>query len=508
MRIVKTLPLALVFVIGCATPGQKATPRSALDEDAPAPPSDEKIHAAKVVEQKKQEEAVVAPIGQKATPQQKKLALADRADFDQTVQKWEAAKKQGGLSAKEARALAAKFQSVASSKPQTAAQAHFNAGTLYDHAGDAKEAESEYQAALAANPAYSPALNNLGEIYYRTGSPQRAREWFQKALDADPTHNAPAYNNMALMLYTEAKESGNTALYKDAVAKLRRALAIDSESMAAYSLLALIYYTTAEGDRSKLQLAELVCDEAKKTNDKYAPIYNTLGLIKLRRKNVTGALSEFQKAAELDPRYLEAHLNIGAIQLSSRQYEKAEKSFQAALALKSDNIDAVIGLGVALRGLRKFDEAETSYKKAQQLDGKNCAVAYNLGVLYQDYKSTPDNTNLNQAKEFYRQYVACQRSTPKKVEDANRRVKDIDDTFAAIEQQKKMEAESKVMQEEAERQQKVMEEQQKKMEEEQKKQEEEAKAKAPQAAGAPGAAPGAPADAKPKKSEGKAKSKK
>lgn len=454
----RKLMLLMVFVAGCAG-GEKKQVKSADDEAAPPPPSEEKIKAAK--EEQAAKAAAAPPVVKTTGPAKKVGPSPERTEFDALVKKWEETKKLGPLSRENAKSFASKFSGLA--RGDIAAQSHFNAGTLLDQAGDDKGAESEYKAALDANAAFSPALGNLGELYYRTGSPQQAKNWFEKAIEADKTHNAAAYNNLALILYNEAKETGNTALYKDAVSKLRRALAIDNDSMAAYSLLALIYYTTAENDRSKLELAKLVCKQAKESNDKYAPIYNTLGLIELKRRNVTGALKEFEKAVQLDPAYVEAHLNIGAIGLSSRQYLKAQQAFEVVLKLKPDNIDATIGLGVALRGEKKFDEAETYYKKALALDAKNCSIPYNLGLLYQDYKADPtgQNANLKQAQEFYRQYVNCQKSTPRKVEDANRRIKDIDETFVAIENAKKMEAETKAMQEEAEKQQKQMEEQMK-----------------------------------------------
>ena len=46
-----------------------------------------------------------------------------------------------------------------------------------------------------------------------------------------------------------------------------------------FVFLALVYYSIAENDRSKLQLAELVCKQGKEHNDKYAPLFNTNGLI-------------------------------------------------------------------------------------------------------------------------------------------------------------------------------------------------------------------------------------
>src|SRR4051812_12755714 len=164
------LPLFLLGVAGCAG-GEKKESRTADDETAPAPPSDAKIQAAKMQQAAKDSEetkAALPPAG--AAPKVKKVAANDRAEFDAAVKKWEEAKK-NGLTKAEAKSLASKFASIAGSKPDVAAQAHFNAGTLLDGAGEQKDAESEYQAALSANPAYGPALNNLGEIYYRTGSP-------------------------------------------------------------------------------------------------------------------------------------------------------------------------------------------------------------------------------------------------------------------------------------------------------------------------------------------------
>ncbi len=416
-------------------------------ETAPKPPSDEEVKASQAAAQERV----------------KKASSNDRKEFVEVVNKYETAKKQpGGIPASDCSSWSRKFLSYGTGA--FAAQAHFNAGTILESCGQTKDAESEYNEALKANPGYGPALSNLGNLYYKQGNIQTARQWFEKAIAADPTHNAPAYNNLAVIIYNQARETGDTAGYKDAVSKLRRALAIDSDSVAAYALLAQIYYATAENDKSKLDLAALVCKQAKETKlgDKFAPIYNTLGLINLRKKNVTGALKEFKTAVELDPKFVEAHLNIGAISLSSRQYDVAEKSFQAVLALQPANLDATIGMGVAQRGLRKFDDAEKWYRKATELDGKNCSISYNLGLLYQDYKTVEDNSNLKKAQEYFRTFSSCgkpERSEKSKVDDAQRRIKDIDDTFAAIEEQKKMEAETKKMQEEADRMQQEAEKQ-------------------------------------------------
>ncbi len=465
MKTVNVYGLALLLassgVIGCATAGKpiakgdedEATP-AAKNESAPRPPSDDKIQQAK----QQQEQQRKQP-----KPDQPKISASAKAEFDAAVKKWETAKAaKTGINPADCKGLAANFTRI--SEPLLAAQAHFNAGTIVESCGYEKDAENEYQAALSANPAYAPAMANLGALYYKQNNPTTAKSWFEKAIQADPTHAGAAYANLGAILYQQGKQTGDRSLYDQAISNLRRALAIDAYDIPAYGILALVYYQKAENDKSKLDLAELVCKTARddvEGGKSYPPIYNTLGLIQLRKKNPSQALKQFEKAVELDPKYIDAHLNIGAIGLSTRQYEKAAQAFAAVLKLDPKNFDATIGMGVASRGLKKVDEAESWYKKAAELDPKNCAVNYNMGILYQDYKSDPANSNLNTAKDLFAKFRSCGNADPKKVADAERRMKDIDDTFAAIEQQKKMEAELKEQQAEMERQQKAMEEQQK-----------------------------------------------
>jgi superkiller protein 3 len=409
------------------------------DKKADAKPAAEKP------DKKEEKKAAAAPLGSK------------HPDFDKLVKEWDDAKAAGKLDAGTAKSLAKSFSSHA--KGDTAAIAHFNAGTLWETAGDSKAAEGEYQDALKANPNYWPAINNLGEMAYRTGQRDKARDQFQHAIKVDQAHASGAYNNLAMLLVGDARNTGNAKLLDDALSNLRRALAIDAKSMPAYALMALVFYYKSETDRAKLAIADLICRNATDITKTYAPIYNTWGLIKLRKKNVTGALRDFEKAVELDPAFIEAHLNIGAIGLSSRQYAKAQTSFDAVLKLQPTNFDAQVGVGVALRGQKKIPEAEAAYKKAGQLDPKNCSIPYNLGLLYQDYIAKEENANLREAQEFYRQYQKCGKTSPKKLEDATRRIKDIDDTFVAIAEAKKLEAEAAKIKEEADRQIKAAQEQ-------------------------------------------------
>jgi tetratricopeptide (TPR) repeat protein len=399
------------------------------------------------------------------------------------VAKWEEARKQGAPAPSTCESLAKDFEKFGNA--YRAAEGFFNAGAVWDTCGNTAKAQALYKQALTVNAKYSPALTNLGYIALRASDVAGAQQQFEAAREADP-RNVQAYNGEALVLFEKAKAQNNDRMIlAQAVQKLRRALALDAESLPAYSLLALIYYTASESDRLKLDLAELVCKQAKERNDKYPQIYNTLGLIKLRKNNVTGALREFRTAVQHDPKYVEAQLNIGAITLSSRDYKSAEEAFKAVVDAQPTNqaqlFDATMGMAVALRGQRRIDEAEQWYAKAKTLNPKDCAIPYNLGILYQDYKASGE-ADLSKARTYFTEYASCKGALTFRIQDAQRRIKDIDETFKALAEQKKIEEENRKLQEEMERQQKQQEQQKQQSDQKEPAQAGPAKAQEPQPA--------------------------
>ncbi len=78
-----------------------------------------------------------------------------------------------------------------------------------------------------------------------------------------------------------------------------------------------------------------------------------------------------------------------------------------------------------------------------------------------------DKTSLQKAQQFYRDFLGRNASAQKRRE-AEKRIKDIDDTMAALEEAAKLQKEAEEMQKKMEQQQKEMEEQMKKMQEQEK----------------------------------------
>jgi Tfp pilus assembly protein PilF len=455
--------------------------------------------------------------------EEKRQISADaRADFQKAAERYAAAKKSGGtLSTLECHSVASAFKDAADENPALT-EARFNQGAVLAECGNEDDAVKIWEGL----PKYGPAVANLGYIAWKNGDLAKAESLFSKAIEVDPLHTVEARNNRAQILRDKAHRADDSSSKKQyvgqAVSDLRSVLALDSNNLQAFATLAFIYY-----DMNMLEMAKLVGNQAIRKADEIATgkfeeekveeaadakagkpkatkkakgkdadkadddgklakevnvreagtgvtpemkkqlavVYNTLGLVELKKKNISPAIKQFKQAVALDGGFAEARLNLAALSLNNRDYGTAEENFRAALKMQPKNYEAAIGLGVALRGNKKIDDAESQYKAAQKLDSDNPSSYFNLGLLYQDYKDG-QKPSLHQAQDYYRQFLSHSKgSTPESLKkDAEKRIKDIDEIYVALDEAAKMQAESEEMQKKAEEQQKQMEEQMKKQE--------------------------------------------
>jgi tetratricopeptide (TPR) repeat protein len=148
-----------------------------------------------------------------------------------------------------------------------------------------------------------------------------------------------------------------------------------------------------------------VCSQAQQINANYAPVFNTWGLVDLRRGKIIDAAAKFQRASELDDRIFEAHMNFARITIGFRGYQDAKTAYEHALTLQPNNFEAQLGLGVALRGLQDNAKAQEAYEKATKLQPSRPEPYYNLGVLFQDFQSgTPEE--MKKAEGYYREFLS------------------------------------------------------------------------------------------------------
>jgi tetratricopeptide (TPR) repeat protein len=259
------------------------------------------------------------------------------------------------------------------SAQRSLAEAHYMAGLTASRCGDTSEAREHYERALSVTATMCKPRVALGLMSLEAGNVAEARTAFTRAIEENPATCSSGYTNLAILQRREAAgQAGEarTATETEALNNLRRALAIDSDDMAAYNQMALLYYTRGlRNNPAAHDLAEIVCRQAQLLSDTYAPIYNTWGLIKVARGDVNGALRFFARAITLDSALYEAQMNFGQITFSFRGYADARGAFSRALELRPNSYDAALGLGAALRGLNEVEQSEAQYNRAIQLDG-------------------------------------------------------------------------------------------------------------------------------------------
>jgi Tfp pilus assembly protein PilF len=267
---------------------------------------------------------------------------------------------------------------------------------------------------------------------YDGGDVAKAESMYQDVIKGAPLalESVEAYVNLAMIQRTKATGDKNKN-QDEAMKNLRRALAIDAQSMAAFTGMAYLYLDLAEKDKNKLTLAEVVCVQATKIDGSYGPIYNVWGLLKMRQGEIIDALKYFEKAYTLEPKMFEAYMNFGSIAIGFRGYEDARNVFSRAVELKPDSYEARINLGVAKRGLEDFDGAEAEYTKAIDIDKTRPEGYFDMGVLYQDYRldkaGASGYDNFVTAIDWYKKFTA--RASGSKefesfVSEAQKRIKD------------------------------------------------------------------------------------
>jgi tetratricopeptide (TPR) repeat protein len=277
------------------------------------------------------------------------------------------------------------------------ARAVYMAGLISARCGNDEGARNLYRTALELDPSLCEARVAIGVEHMAAGRLRIAQESFEEAIARDG-RCATGYVNLAIL------QTETPSLREEALANLRRALAVQADDLRALDQIARIYLAESENAPQLLDLAEVVCRQAQLLDPDYAPIYNTWGLIDVAQGELTSAVAKFARATELDPRLFAAHMNFGQITLSQRAYEDAARAFARAHELRPESYDAAVGLGVARRGLRDPSRAEQAYRAAIEIDADRPEAYFDLAVLYQEHRdgSVEDFT---QAEAFLRQFV-------------------------------------------------------------------------------------------------------
>lgn len=134
----------------------------------------------------------------------------------------------------------------------------------------------------------------------------------------------------------------------------------------------------------------------KDNPDRFADVYNKLGIIYHRKGLSDKAIAYLEKALRVNPIYTEAALNLSIVYNELGRYEEAQKIFDRAVkavsrtrTIKDPYIEGRLAnehfrLGDQYYDLGRFKEAIAEYKKALKLRPRFPDITTRLGIAYRE----------------------------------------------------------------------------------------------------------------------------
>lgn len=241
-----------------------------------------------------------------------------------------------------------------------------NLGTALAAEGRYTEAIAEYKRALAAKPDPQVRLN-LALSYYKTGDLTEAIAALQQVRKESPS------NTQALMLLADCHlRLGHN---KEVIQLL------DSSTQENSSDPALIYLLgTALVRDGQTARGQVIIDKILKNGDS-AEARLLMGTTKYRAGDFSGALTDLQKAAELNPKLPDVFSYYGLALLATGDQAGARSAFERELQLNPNNFDANLRMGVLLRQDDDNEKASQYLHHALQIRPTDLGVRYQIAAM-------------------------------------------------------------------------------------------------------------------------------
>jgi superkiller protein 3 len=279
----------------------------------------------------------------------------------------------------------------------------FNRGLIHQRQDRTAQAEADYREALKLRPTYYEAAFNLGSLYL-------SRDENGEAISALVTGSRTLYN--LAIAYTRV------GMYSNAEQAYIESINLVPQNLKARINLAQVYREYLDRPLE----AEKVYNEVLKLDNRYAPAYYGLGLLRLKEGERSQALSLLEKSIAYDPthdksrkqlavllfeegdlRRARSQLNwmienssdlpgayfyLGRIEYSERNLEKAAESYRNAFEQSGGtHLESLNNLGITLKELGQSSRAEETFRKALEIQPDYANAFYNLGLLYLEEES-------------------------------------------------------------------------------------------------------------------------
>lgn len=151
------------------------------------------------------------------------------------------------------------------------------------------------------------------------------------------------------------------------------------------------------------EIIELLADEVlEKETDKAteAELYICRGNVWYNKKEYNEAISDYNKAIEINPNYALAFYNRGFVWIFREEYDKAIEDYNKAIEIDPNDVSAYVIKGSIFRAMKEYDKAIENYNKAIEIDSNYANAYYNRGLAKKE-----QNVDLKGGKQDFEIYL-------------------------------------------------------------------------------------------------------
>jgi tetratricopeptide (TPR) repeat protein len=277
---------------------------------------------------------------------------------------------QAALSRRDLVGAQADFEQVVRLDPQ-AEQGHSALGAVLVNRGLTKAGIRELEKALAIQPNDSTAQMNLALAFDQIGSPAKALPLFAsvEARTHEQRRELPSY-----VLVAYARSLAQTGQLDLAIAKMKGAVALDSQNAELHDALGSLYAQRKEWPDAQREFATAI-----RLSPLLASAHLHLGLA-MRAQGQANGVAEMIRASQLAPQNAMVALELGNTLAADGHDDQAIMAFRHVLDLEPGTVEAMYQLALALQRSNKIQDAITLFRKVLAAKPNNTAVMANLGM--------------------------------------------------------------------------------------------------------------------------------
>lgn len=242
-------------------------------------------------------------------------------------------------------------------------------------ARDIQSALDYFNQAVAKDSSFALAYTGVADASLRMYGVKKDNFWTEKALAA--AEQAQQLNDkLPEVHFILGSAYGATGKYSEAVAELKRAIALAPQSDEAYRRLGDAYLQSGNA-----QSAMQAFQKAIQINPYFWNNQDELGNAYFQSGDYSKALDAFQQITVLAPDIDAGYENVGTVYLREGKYKECIPYYQKALQIEP-YWTTYSNLGTAYFFLKQYSESAAAYEKAVALNPNDSLVVVNLADAY------------------------------------------------------------------------------------------------------------------------------